>query len=624
LSALPLRAGLDMNVFYEEEGAFRVGAVLGDQGTSLQVEAPHGKRSKVKAANVLFRFDAPLAGFMDEAQRLADTLDVDFLWECCPQAEFSFEDLGREYFGHAPAALESAALLLRLHGAPMYFYRKGKGHYRPAPPDALKAALAGLERKRQQALLQARYLEQLRRFELPDAFAERLTELLYRPDRNTIEVKALEQAAAEAGLSTAHLLEKCGAIPSSHDYHLNRFLLEHFPHGIGVPEPYAVVALPELSQASVDAFSIDDVTTTEIDDAFSVRELPGGGWEVGVHIAAPALGIAPGSALDEEAGRRLSTVYMPGGKITMLPEPVVAQFTLAEGRDVPAVSLYLDLGPDLRLRATRTAVERVRVAANLRHDTLEQQFNEDSIAESRQDFPFGAQLKVLYDLATVLEGGRGRNEVARGVNLDYSFYVEGERVRIVQRRRGSPIDKVVSEMMIFVNSEWGRQLAEAGVAAIYRAQGNGKVRMSTVPAGHQGLGVAYYTWTSSPLRRYVDLINQRQLVAWARGEPAPYAPKSERLLTAMRDFEQAYEAYAEFQRTMERYWCLRWLLQEGVTITTAEVMRENVAKIGDLPLVGRVHGLPPLAPGAAVEVEVSGIDLLAIDFRAQYRAMAHP
>jgi exoribonuclease-2 len=611
-----------MNVFYEEEGGFRVGSVLADQGTSLQVEAPHGKRSKIKAANVLLRFDGPLATFMDDAQQLAQTLDVDFLWECAPQAEFSFQDLGSEYFGHAPAAVESAALLLRLHGAPMYFYRKGKGHYRPAPPEALKAALAGLERKRQQALLQARYLEQLGRFQLPAEFASHLTELLYRPDRNTVEVKALEQAASEAGLSTAHLLERCGAIPSSHDYHLNRFLLENFPHGVEPPAPSVLAPLPDLALAPVDAFSIDDVTTTEIDDAFSVRALAQGGWEIGVHIAAPALGIAPGSEVDEEAGRRLSTVYMPGSKITMLPEPVVAQFTLAEGREVPAVSLYLDLAPDLRLRGTRTAVERVRIAANLRHDTLEQQFNEESIAESRQDFPFGAELKVLYDLASVLEGGRGRPEVARGVNMDYSFYVEGERVRIVQRRRGSPIDKVVSEMMIFVNSEWGRQLAEAGVPAIYRAQGNGKVRMSTVPGGHQGLGVAYYTWTSSPLRRYVDLINQRQLVALTRGEAPPYPPKSERLLTAMRDFEQAYEAYSEFQRMMERYWCLRWLLQEGVTTTTAEIMRENVAKIGDLPLIGRVHGLPPVNPGELVEVEVSGIDLLAIDFRAQYRAMA--
>ncbi len=608
-----------MNVFYEEEGTFRVGAVLADAGASLQVEAPHGKRSKVKSANVLFRFDGPIATFMEDAQRAAETIDVDFLWECCGQAEFAFDALGTDYYGHTPSPLESAALLLRLHGAPMYFYRKGRGHYKPAPPDALKAALAGLERKRQQALLQARYLEQLARGELPEEFRARLPELLYRPDRNTIEVKALEQAAADAGLSTVQLLDKCGAIPSTRDYHLDRFLLEYFPEGVEPP----LASLPDLPGdlplAPAHAFSIDDVTTTEIDDAFSVRRIEDGGWEVGVHIAAPALGLLPDSPLDEAAAARLSTVYMPGGKITMLPGAVIEQYTLSEGRTAPAVSLYLDLDAALRLRGTRSAVEQVRIAANLRHDALEAQFNEESVAAGRQDFPYGAELKLLYDLACVLEAGRGRQEPARAVNLDYSFYVEGERVRIVQRRRGAPIDKVVSELMIFINAEWGRALAGAKVAAIYRAQGNGKVRMSTVPAGHQGLGVAYYTWASSPLRRYVDLVNQRQLVAWIRGEDPPYGQKSERLLTAMRDFEQAYDAYGEFQRTMERYWCLRWLLQEGVTRTTAEIIRENVAKIGDLPLIGKIHGLPPTAPGTSVAIEVGDIDLLALEFRAQYR-----
>jgi len=177
-------------------------------------------------------------------------------------------------------------------------------------------------------------------------------------------------------------------------------------------------------------------------------------------------------------------------------------------------------------------------------------------------------------------------------------------------------------MMIFVNSEWGRELAEAGVAAIYRAQNNGKVRMSSIPAPHQGLGVSYYAWASSPLRRYVDLINQRQLVAMLRGEAVPYAPKSERLLTAMRDFEQAYEAYADFQRSMERYWCLRWLLQESVHTTTAEVVRENLAKIADIPLLVKIPGLPEFAPGTRVEVDVADIDLLALDLRVQFKGLA--
>ena len=611
-----------MNVFYEEEGTFKVGAILADNNTSLQVEAPHGKRSKVKAANVLFRFEGALAGFMEDAQDASADLEADFLWECCGPEEFGYETLARDYYGHSPSPQESAALLMRLHSAPIYFYKKGKGRYRAAPADALKAALASIERKRQQALAQARYVEQLARFELPEAFKPRLTEMLYHPDRNTVEVKALEQAATEAGLSTAHLLEKCGAIPSSCDYHVNRFLLDYFPKGATFQAAADATPPADLAMALAEAFSIDDITTTEIDDAFSVRRLPDGGWEIGVHIAAPALGLAPDTPIDVEAATRLSTVYMPGNKITMLPNSVIERYTLCEGRVVPAVSLYLDIASDLRLRGTRSAVEQVRIAANLRHDTLEQQFNEEGIAAGRRDFPFADALHVLWDLACVLEAGRGRPELARVVQMDYNFYVDGDRVRIVARKRGSPVDKLVAEMMIFVNSEWGRQLAEAGFAAIYRAQNNGKVRMSTVPSPHQGLGVSQYIWASSPLRRYVDLMNQRQLVALVRDEEPPYAPKSERLLTAMRDFEQAYEAYGEFQRTMERYWCLRWLLQEGALDTTAEVIRENLAKIADIPLLAKIPGLPEFEAGTRVAVEISDIDLLALDLRVQFKGIA--
>jgi len=610
-----------MNVLYEEEGSFRVGTVLADNDTSLQVQAPHGKRSKVKAGNVLFRFNEPLAGFIDGAQKTASDMDLDFLWECCGQEEFSYDKLARDYFGHTPSAGELAAVLLRLHSAPMYFYRKGRGRYRPAPPDALKAALASVERKRQQAALQAEYVEQLKRFELPAPFKPRIAELLYKPDRISVEVKALEEAAGHLKLSPPRLLEKCGAIPSLRNYHFDRFLFEHFPHGIGFAGSGDVAPSIQLPASQVAAFSIDDITTTEIDDAFSVTPAAGG-WKIGIHIAAPALGIDMGSPLDEEAATRLSTVYTPGAKITMLPEPAIAVYSLAEGRICPALSLYMEVGSDLVVRGMHTALEQVRIVANLHHGELEAQFNEDSLSTGLPPFRFADELKLLWEMATVLEAGRGRPEQARMGHADYNFYVEGERVRIVERRRGSPLDKLVSELMILVNSEWGRALSDAGIAGIYRVQTEGKVRMSTVPSGHQGLGVSQYIWASSPLRRYVDLVNQRQLIAWHRGEPAPYSPGSERLLSVMRDFELASEAYAEFQRTMERYWCLRWLLQEGVGATAAEVIRENLVKIDRIPLVARVGSLPFLEAGVKVQLNISDIDLLELTFHAEYSGPA--
>ncbi|HTS55713.1 MAG TPA: RNB domain-containing ribonuclease [Burkholderiales bacterium] len=611
-----------MNVFYEEEGSFRIGTILADNDASLQVEAPHGKRTKIKTSSVLFRFNEPLSAFMEGAQKTANDIDLDFLWECCGQEEFSYDTLARDYFGHLPDPRESAAVLLRLHGAPMYFYKKGRGRYRPAPPEALKAALASVERKRQQALLQAQYAEQLRRFELPDAFRPRMAELLYKPDRSTVEVKALEETAAQLRLSTLRLLEKCGAIPSTRDYHFDRFLFEYFPRGIGFADSGEAAPLVELPHADVAAFSIDDSTTTEIDDAFSVTPEPGGGWRIGIHIAAPALGIVRGSPVDQEAATRLSTVYTPGAKITMLPDWAIARYSLTEGRTCPALSLYLEVSSDLAVRGNRTALEQIRMAANLRHAELEAQFNEESVTAALPDFPFMRELKLLWELATVLEAGRGRPEPVRAVHMDYNFYLENGRVRIVERRRGSPVDKLVSELMILVNSEWGRTLAEAGIAGIYRVQSNGKVRMSTVPSGHHGLGVSQYIWASSPIRRYVDLINQRQLLAWHRGEPAPYTAGSEQMLSAIRDFEIASDVYAQFQHTMERYWCLRWLIQEGVLTTPAEVIRENLVKIDRIPLIARVMSLPLLDPGVKVELKISDIDLLELTFHAEYSGAA--
>ena len=218
----------------------------------------------------------------------------------------------------------------------------------------------------------------------------------------------------------------------------------------------------------------------------------------------------------------------------------------------------------------------------------------------------------------MLEAGRGRPEPARAINLDYNFYVDGERVRIAERRRGSPVDKLVSELMILVNSEWGRALAQGGVAGIYRVQSDGKVRMSTIPSGHHGLGVSQYIWASSPIRRYVDLVNQRQLIAWHRGEPALYSSGSEQLLSVMRDFEITSDIYSQFQDTMERYWCLRWLLQEGVGITLAEVFRDNLVKIDRIPLLARAMSLPTLEPGVKVQVRISDIDLLELTFHTEY------
>ena len=418
------------------------------------------------------------------------------------------------------------------------------------------------------------------------------------------------------------LLALCGAIPSTHDFHFNAFLAQAFPQGTAFPAYGLPPPVPDLPVADARAFSIDDATTTEVDDAFSVRELPNGHYEVGIHIALPALGIARGSPLDALARARLSTVYMPGRKLTMLPDDVVAAFTLAEGRSPPALSLYAEVAADGTLLRHDTRVNRVPIAANLRLDAIDESFASELPAPS--DPPWTTELRVLWKLARSLSDARGKADFAR---IDYSFQVDWERtaaggeaghVQIVPRPRGSPLDKLVSELMIFVNSQWGKLLADARVAGLFRTQANGKVKMSTRPGEHQGLGLAHYLWSSSPLRRYSDLVNQRQLLATLDGRKPPYAENDAELYAALTDFEVTYSNYAEFQDRMEHYWCLRWLLQEGVNETTGTVVRDALVRLERLPLVVRLPDLPPLAADTRVRIAIGRVDLVAATLECRF------
>ena len=339
---------------------------------------------------------------------------------------------------------------------------------------------------------------------------------------------------------------------------------------------------------------------------------------MGIHIAAPALGITAQSALDQVAAQRLSTVYIPGRKITMLPEAVIHHYTLGEERLCPALSLYLDVADDFTVTATESRIEKINVVTNLRHESLEQDFNETTLRDNNIQYPFCDELKLLWRFSCKLEELRGKTNDINNERIDYNFEINDTHVTISERRRGSPIDKVVSELMIYVNTEWGKQLADANIAGIYRNQGNGKVKMSTSPAPHQGLGVSQYAWSSSPMRRYIDLINQRQLIAMLRNETPPYTKQHNDLLITLRNFELIYSAYGEFQRAMERYWCLRWLLQENIQKTGAQVIKENLVKLDRLPLIVRLPSLPQVSPGTFVEIEISEIDLLERSLSAKF------
>jgi len=141
--------------------------------------------------------------------------------------------------------------------------------------------------------------------------------------------------------------------------------------------------------------------------------------------------------------------------------------------------------------------------------------------------------------------------------------------------------------------------------------------MEVEPGAHEWLGVSHYAWSSSPLRRFTDLANQRQLAALLRSEEPAYS--QDELAQAARDFETAYEAYAEHQRLVERYWTLRYLVQEGIEESGATVIRDELVRIDGLPLVCRTLGLPPgVTPGERVRVHFGEADFWEVHVSCRY------
>jgi exoribonuclease-2 len=628
-----------MYALFDDAGKFLAGRVMSEADSSMQIELDSGKRVKVKAANVLLKFEQPApAELLVEGQRLAQEIDLDLAWEFAPDAEFGFADLARDYFDAKAGAAQQAAALFRLFEAPHYFRRIGKGVFKKAPEETVKAALLGIERKKQLAAQIEAWAAELAAGTCPAPVREQLYKILFKPDKNAAEYKAVVDASKRAQKAPLDLLMAAGAIDSPYQFHWKRFLFENFPKGHGFPALTAPAIKDDLPLAPVRAFSIDDSATTEIDDALSVQGLGSGTVVFGVHIAAPALALAPDDAIDKVARDRLSTVYMPGFKLTMLPDAVVQAYTLQAGRNCPSVSLYVSFDEaTLALKGSETKLERVPIAANLRHDRLDDLITEATLTgDAPASYEFADELAFAFRLARHLKAGR---EVVRGKpelfnRPDYNFRLDGndgaepkghEAVSIGTRTRGAPLDLVVAEAMILANSTWGGWLNELGVPGIYRSQASMapgvKVRMGTKAAPHAGMGVAQYTWATSPLRRYVDLLNQWQIIACARhgrtaALAAPFKPKDAALFSIISSFDAAYSAYNGFQSGIERYWTLKYLEQNDIRELDCAVMKDGLVRADSLPLLFRALGAENLPRGARVRVRITGTDLLTLDVHA--------
>lgn len=600
-----------MNIFYEDSGQFQVAEVMQKTESTYQVKTLKNERKKIKSNHAFIEFEGDLLHFLNAAQSESESIDTQLLWEVCAEQEFTASSLAEEYFGHTPSKIELAAILMALYAAPAHFYKKGKGVFKAAPEEILKQALASIERKKQQDALSAQWIDSLKNGILPDEIAHDLKNILHNPSKQDLTFKAFNKAASEMKLSLYDLAKKVGGVSSLPQFLRDGFEIKHFPRGIGFPD----IAVPEFAYPAlangVRAFSIDDESTTEVDDALSVQTLANNMKRVGIHIAAPAF--VPSPAIEQLIEQRQSTAYFPNGKITMLPPNWIQTFSLDEGSERVAMSIYFDVDEHFQATYVTSQIERVWIEHNLRIQHIEPHFNHQTGLTPQEDeqFPHHHDLIYLHQFAIALQKQRNRYDEYATPQFDYSIELNADgTVAIIKRERGSPIDTLVSEMMILANSTWANMLHNHQLAGLFRVQTTGKVRMSTHSEPHIGMGLEHYGWFTSPLRRAADFINQQQLLSLISEQHAPRFQRNDsKLFAALHQFESSYAAYNDFQRELEHYWSLVYLQQNHITQVQAIILKDDLVRLDGIPLTTRAIGIPfDLPAKTLVQLAISELD----------------
>ena len=447
-------------------------------------------------------------------------------------------------------------------------------------------------------------------------------------------------------LLSMKVLEGMDALPGDYDIHMRKFYSAFFPSAETEPSDFLpgkslypadpdndildIRAAVEQSLKSLPesvnpiTFSLDYEGTEEIDDAISVAPVDEKHLRVGVHIAAPGLYVSEESAVHSQAKKQGTTVYQPDLKWTMLPRQIISLFSLKEGSVVPAVSAYFLFSKEtFKIEATEFKLEALRTTFNLTYKNIEDNLRgefipdlEDSgmntekvafwLKENPREIPWEitgsltsevtSALKYLVPLGRHLFQSRHRSRLPFIRSAEYIIKVAADgTIQVIQRKRNSIAEGIVTELMILANSWTAATLTKAGLPAIYRTQRSGvngqegrltRADLTVNPREHQGIGTSFYCWATSPLRRYADLINQRQMGSIIGG-PLPVFKDESELLIRAKNSEFQNQTSMNHQRRMNRYWVLKFLEQkpgEAWPVTVNRVKRKVHINFKGLPL----------------------------------------
>ena len=630
-------------VEYLDQGRLKAGLVTREQERHLAVVDSNGHERMISRDLVLMRHPdrhanrvtlaATLAELEQERAALAAELDLELLWEVAEEQgrTFSAADLADLFFGrHSNAA--ASVMLEALLGDRIYFVRRHMDFVARTPEQVERLRMQNdriRARSDDYRKMQKQMRDILNGGETPSAeeaaaLIDQLSRYLKNPFTRSREMtQMLAQAAPEVDPAEAayEILERLGSRPRVPRFAFIAGLKDEFSEAVIRDAAEAVPGPRALSDGGY-AITIDDEDTLEVDDALSCEALADGGMRVRVHIALVADFVKKGHAMDAEAAARATTVYLPEATVRMLPDPIsTSAASLIAGEERPVLTTDVRLSPDGELIESSIYPARIPIMQRLDYDQVDRMLESRAPADEA-----AATVARLHDAAKML---RERRRTAGAVLIqrrEAKVRVHGDDIEVSVLDNSSPGRTLVAEFMVLANFVAARYAATNRIPIIYRVQpqtagdfSSQRPRLSLYPEYHAGIGLDFYAQLSSPIRRYADLVLQRQMLGALSGQtPAIYTV--DELLTVLAGAENAEASGRELERRAKRYWILRYLERHAIdTPLLAYATREGQsAELADFAARGTLHGAPSLPNQMPIMVQVSRVDplrgWLAFDF----------
>jgi exoribonuclease II len=626
---------------YLGHSGLQPGFVVREQGDKLVIRDQAGRERTVARELVMMRHAAPRAdGEEDPAARMAALeeekaalraeLDLTLLWEVVQEQgrAFSAEDLSELFFGRRSSAA-TAVMLEALVADRIYFVRRNREFMVRSPEQVERLRLQesrvrmrSEEGRRTRDLLNAIIATDSR---VNGAFSSEevapligeLQRYLKNPATRSQELTVmLGQAAPDVDpVEVAfEVLERLGAAPAAPRFAAIGALPTEFSEAAEA-EAASVVTTERAAIDGPLAFTIDDEETLEVDDALTCEVTEDGRLRVGIHIALVADFVARGGAMDREAAARATTVYLPETTVRMLPDEICCRrASLNAGERRPVLSTSVLLGPHGELLDSAIRPLNLRIGRRLTYAQADRILDGTEAAEDE----VATALQRLYDSALELRERRKRAGAMLIQRREPKVRVRGDEIEIeVIDSNSSPSRLLVAEFMVLNNFVAASYAAEHRIPIIYRVQpaaadaGAVRARLSVYPEFHSGAGLQCYAQLSSPIRRYADLVLQRQLVSvLANSSAPPY--DADGILAVLANTENAEAEAKELERRARRYWTLRYLQRHAVGRELgATVTRDGVsAELDDYAVRGALRGAPNISSQTQIRVRIAKVDPL--------------